>query len=396
MSSRMTWCVECQVFYMCRSLITIAVMCILLTIYFKYISQGLGKTIQAISAMKIHRCRSLQASSMKCTNPYLVVCPALLVTHWYHETTKFSSEIRNDDGEMSSSSVLIPVKLMDVIKREAALHKKKSIAPNKFGRQVPDLSSRNIIAAHQSVHLASKVLSTLSSHHLVVISYTALRTMHRQYFLVADAIESGRYKSLELSLPTHHMFNSLFTSCVLDEGHVCRNPKSMTTQAVYAIQAKHRLVLTGTPLQNTVEDIWAAMQFILPDYLGPFSKFQKDMVTPIRQAFVDAQCSQLNVGVSDQGVRRMESQEKLSDKTADMPLVEVSSVSTNGNDLKEKKSDDNRVSIDPLLDSMDTSEGQKVSASEKNKVTQTSTKKQLDITATGLSLLRTLHSQVSR
>lgn len=57
--------------------------------------------------------------------------------------------------------------------------------------------------------------------------------------------------------------------CVLDEGHIIKNPKSKITESVKRVRARHRLVLSGTPIQNNVLDLWSIFDFLMPGYLGP-------------------------------------------------------------------------------------------------------------------------------
>ena len=55
---------------------------------------------------------------------------------------------------------------------------------------------------------------------------------------------------------------------VLDEGHVIRNAKSKLSQAVRQLRAEHRLILTGTPIQNNILELWTLFDFLMPGYLG--------------------------------------------------------------------------------------------------------------------------------
>ncbi|CAK0788009.1 hypothetical protein CVIRNUC_011231 [Coccomyxa viridis] len=61
--------------------------------------------------------------------------------------------------------------------------------------------------------------------------------------------------------------------CVLDEGHIIRNPKAKVTQAVKRINAQHRLILSGTPIQNNVLELWALFDFLMPGFLGTHAAF---------------------------------------------------------------------------------------------------------------------------
>lgn len=59
-----------------------------------------------------------------------------------------------------------------------------------------------------------------------------------------------------------------FAYVVLDEGHVIRNAKSKVSLAVRQLKAEHRLILTGTPIQNNVLELWTLFDFLMPGYLG--------------------------------------------------------------------------------------------------------------------------------
>lgn len=61
--------------------------------------------------------------------------------------------------------------------------------------------------------------------------------------------------------------------CVLDEGHAIRNPSSKIAQAARRIDAQHRLILSGTPIQNSIQELWALFEFLMPGFLGPQRAF---------------------------------------------------------------------------------------------------------------------------
>lgn len=66
----------------------------------------------------------------------------------------------------------------------------------------------------------------------------------------------------------HFLASRRWLWLVLDEGHVIRNPRSKTTMCVKSISARHRLVLTGTPVHNAPSDLWSLFDFLMPGYLG--------------------------------------------------------------------------------------------------------------------------------
>jgi len=62
---------------------------------------------------------------------------------------------------------------------------------------------------------------------------------------------------------------------VLDEGQYIKNPNSQTAQVARSLRARHRLVLTGTPIENRLLDLWSLMSFAMPGALGSRAHFQK-------------------------------------------------------------------------------------------------------------------------
>ena len=74
-----------------------------------------------------------------------------------------------------------------------------------------------------------------------------------------------------------------FEYIVLDESQNIKNSESLTFRSAIRLQSKHRLVLTGTPIENSLKDLWAQFHFIQPDLLGTENAFQKQFIMPIRQ-----------------------------------------------------------------------------------------------------------------
>ncbi|KAL4919324.1 hypothetical protein BDW62DRAFT_43843 [Aspergillus aurantiobrunneus] len=69
--------------------------------------------------------------------------------------------------------------------------------------------------------------------------------------------------------------------CVLDEGHLIKNPKAKVTLAVKRINSNHRLILSGTPIQNNVLELWSLFDFLMPGFLGTEKVFLDRFAKPI-------------------------------------------------------------------------------------------------------------------
>jgi SNF2 family DNA or RNA helicase len=62
---------------------------------------------------------------------------------------------------------------------------------------------------------------------------------------------------------------------ILDEAQHIKNPETINAQSCKNIKAEHRLVLTGTPLENSPDDLWSIFDFLHPGMLGSFNSFKK-------------------------------------------------------------------------------------------------------------------------
>ena len=70
---------------------------------------------------------------------------------------------------------------------------------------------------------------------------------------------------------------------ILDEAQMVKNAGSRTATAARRLNARHRLSLTGTPMENHLGELWAQFHFLLPGYLGDARSFVRDWRTPIEK-----------------------------------------------------------------------------------------------------------------
>ncbi|CAK9812075.1 DNA excision repair protein ERCC-6 [Anthophora quadrimaculata] len=68
---------------------------------------------------------------------------------------------------------------------------------------------------------------------------------------------------------------------ILDEGHKIRNPQAKVSKAVKEFSTPHRLLLTGSPMQNSLKELWSLFDFILPGKLGTLPAFLEHCASPI-------------------------------------------------------------------------------------------------------------------
>lgn len=92
--------------------------------------------------------------------------------------------------------------------------------------------------------------------------------------------KDGRYKfdvlvtSYEGVLKANSVLNNIsWEYCVIDEAHRIKNENSSLSRGVRALTSRFRVLLTGTPLQNNLHELWALLNFLLPDIFGDADQF---------------------------------------------------------------------------------------------------------------------------
>jgi superfamily II DNA or RNA helicase len=192
---------------------------------------GLGKTLQALAF-----CAWLRAAA-----PPLGTAAA---------TTERILRPAQDDGRQKSAHaaaksesspvlVVCPTSLVTNWLREAA-------------RFTPHLRALDLTGADRAERWAKR-----GEYDLLMTSYAILRR------------DVEQYRSEEFSL------------VILDEAQHIKNRGSQNAQSAKALRARHRLILTGTPLENSVLDLWSLFDFLLPGYLGTATDFRERYETPL-------------------------------------------------------------------------------------------------------------------
>lgn len=99
-----------------------------------------------------------------------------------------------------------------------------------------------------------------------------------------------------------------FNYIILDESQNIKNPTSKSFKAIKSLKSKHKLALSGTPVENSVSDLWAQMHFSNPGLLGSFTYFQKEFVQPIEKKKDEDRAKKLQTIVKPFILRRTKDQ----------------------------------------------------------------------------------------
>ena len=99
-----------------------------------------------------------------------------------------------------------------------------------------------------------------------------------------------------------------FNYVILDESQAIKNPSSNIAIAVNKLKSKRRLILTGTPVENSTMDLWSQMNFVNPGLLGNQNLFKKQYLLPIEKENNREKAGRLNAMIKPFILRRLKSQ----------------------------------------------------------------------------------------
>ncbi len=92
-----------------------------------------------------------------------------------------------------------------------------------------------------------------------------------------------------------HLLEHEFSAAVLDEAQHIKNRSTRNAVAAKKLRARHKVVLTGTPVENSVADLWSIMDFLMPGYLGRHDDFRANYELPIGRGGPEAELAQLKL-----------------------------------------------------------------------------------------------------
>ncbi|KAE8451910.1 hypothetical protein EG329_002751 [Mollisiaceae sp. DMI_Dod_QoI] len=194
---------------------------------------GLGKTIQIISFLAgLHY-------SKKLTKPIIVVAPATVLRQWVNEFHRWWPPLRVSILH-SSGSGMMNVSNEDRIEEVEEFYGREEKKP-------------------KSTKAAKKIVDRVVKHgHVLVTTYAGLQTYS------------------DVLIPVDWDY------AVLDEGHKIRNPNTAITIHCKELRTPNRVILSGTPMQNNLVELWSLFDFVFPMRLGTLVNFRQTFEVPIK------------------------------------------------------------------------------------------------------------------
>ncbi|AGO12295.1 AaceriAEL065Cp [[Ashbya] aceris (nom. inval.)] len=208
---------------------------------------GLGKTIQIVSFLA-----SLHHSG-KLKGPVIVVCPATVMKQWCSEFQTWWPPFRviilhSIGAGMINRKRMTEEQLEEMLMRDQSNEFSYEQYAN-LGRTKKQLEARRGIE--------SLVQKVIDDGHILITTYVGLQ-IHSDLLLQVK-----------------------WGYAVLDEGHKIRNPDAGISLTCKRLRTPHRIILSGTPIQNNLTELWSLFDFIFPGKLGTLPVFQQQFTNPI-------------------------------------------------------------------------------------------------------------------
>lgn len=108
----------------------------------------------------------------------------------------------------------------------------------------------------------------------VIIYHGTVRERDISLFHKYDIILTT-YTTLRIDLPFFH--KTVFQTIVLDESQTIKNSQTQIAQAVYSLKSDFKISLTGTPIENSLNELWSHFRFLMPDLLGTEQEFNSNL-----------------------------------------------------------------------------------------------------------------------
>ena len=205
---------------------------------------GLGKTLQVLCFMEWHHNKFRSEELHR--KPYLIVAPIALLENWAAEYPKFF-----DNGTLD---------FITLYGKELQNYK---IDPSQASKvQIPDIKGVERLVELRKRRGALDVQRLLNTN-VVLTTYETVRDFQ---------LDLGQ-------IP--------WAAVVIDEAQRIKTPGTLVTNALKALNTDFRIAMTGTPVENSLMDLWCITDFVAPGYLDSAKKFNSEFCRPLENPETD-------------------------------------------------------------------------------------------------------------
>ncbi|KAH8651625.1 SNF2 family N-terminal domain-containing protein [Tricladium varicosporioides] len=198
---------------------------------------GLGKTLQTLSLIQYLKENDPKAGTGRLQRPFLIVCPLSVLSSWMGEAKKWTPGLK---AIRFHGPVAERTKMKKIVMGEI----------DSFGNMTSQAKSK----------------------------YRSRRKAAGRDVVSLDSDSDGEARSkdvgVDLVVTTYDCFKAeqswfkkafVWRYVVLDEGHTVKNHDSLISKSLQGIKSEYRLILTGTPLQNNLSELWSLLHWLYPE-----------------------------------------------------------------------------------------------------------------------------------
>lgn len=205
---------------------------------------GLGKTLQVLCFLEWHHAKYRLPRSQR--KPYLIVAPIALLENWAAEYPKFFNK-----GTLN---------FVTLYGKE--LQNFKCDPDDAINLEIPEIEGAERLQELRKRRGALDV-KRLQNADVVLTTY-----------------ETARDFQLDLGLIN-------WATVVIDEAQRIKTPGALVTNALKALKTDFRLAMTGTPVENSLMDLWCITDFVAPGYLDSAKNFNREFCQPLKNPDTD-------------------------------------------------------------------------------------------------------------
>lgn len=225
---------------------------------------------------------------------------------WMHFLKKyhFGGLLADDMGLGKTIQTLIMLEINSIKDKPSIVIVPKTLIGNWVEESRKFAKKTKVLVVDGSQKQREELIKTIKEFDLVITSYSSYQR------------DADKYKKESV----------FFNYAVLDEAQYIKNFKTKNAQVVKEINADFRLALTGTPLENSISEIWSIFEFLMPGFLGKQSSFTKNFVIPVVKKGQLKKLKDLRKKISIFMLRRTKEfvLKELPDKTSQNLLVSLS------------------------------------------------------------------------
>ncbi|KAH8583566.1 SNF2L with a SWI SNF2 like ATpase and a Myb domain [Cryptosporidium sp. chipmunk genotype I] len=205
---------------------------------------GLGKTLQTISILGFLK------STFKVEGPHIILTPRSTLDNWFFELKRWCPSLR-------------------VVK----LHGDRQLRDEIFSTLL--YPGSKVCPSTEYLNESNELAEDEEKYAELYINSEDKPTFANFEYTDGDLHYNVCLTTFEMAIKEKWRLQKIsWKYCILDEAHRIKNEKSLLSEVVRLLKSKNRLLITGTPLQNNLKELWSLLNFLMPNLFSSSEDFE--------------------------------------------------------------------------------------------------------------------------